>query len=221
MTPPKAASRDDAAVALARPAGLDEIDEHARARRHHADAVRQQRGLVERVGDQQDGGAGLAPQLEQLVAHQQPGLLVERAERLVEQQQARPRHQGAGDAEPLAHAAGELRRIGLRKRRQAHEGERMLDALADFRLGHAGAAQRERGVVVDGEPGKARVLLEHHADAVRHLAGDRLALEVIVPAVGRASPAITSSRVDLPQPDGPTTEKNSPCRRSRSSGPSA
>ena len=58
---PKAGVRDDAAVALAPPAGLDEVDEHARACRHHADAVGQQGRLVEGVGDQQDGGAGLAP----------------------------------------------------------------------------------------------------------------------------------------------------------------
>ena len=46
----------------------------------------------------------------------------------------------------------------------------MVDALADFCLGHAGAAQREGGVVHTREPGKARVLLEHDADALRHLA---------------------------------------------------
>ena len=92
------------------------------------------RRLVERMGDQQHGGAGLAPELEQFVAHQQPRLLVERAERLVEQQQARPHHQRARDADPLAHAAGELRRIGSGKAAQAHEGERVLDALARLRV---------------------------------------------------------------------------------------
>ena len=59
----------------------------------------------------------------------------------------------------------------------------MLHALADLRLGHAGAAQREGGVVVDREPGKARVLLEHDADTVRHLARDRHALEGDRPGV--------------------------------------
>src|SRR5712671_675801 len=44
---------------------------------------------------------------------------------------------------------------------------------------------------------------------------------VIVPSLVVASPASSSSRVDLPQPDGPTMAKNSPRRRSRSSGPSA
>ena len=44
---------------------------------------------------------------------------------------------------------------------------------------------------------------------------------VIVPSVGALRPAIRSISVVLPQPDGPTTAKNSPRARSRSSGPSA
>ena len=54
------------------------------------------------------------------------------------------------------------------------------------------------------QPGKAGVLLEHDADAVRDVARDRPALELdACPALGDASPAISSSSVDLPQPDGP------------------
>ncbi len=122
--------------------------------------------------DEEDGGAGLAPEAKQLVAHEQPGLLVERAEGLVEEKQARARDEGAGDADPLPHAAGELRRIRPRKRHQPHERQRMLHALADFRLGQSGTAQREGGVVERREPRKARVLLEHDADTVRHAARD-------------------------------------------------
>ena len=70
------------------------------------------------MGDQQHGGAGLAPQPQHFVAHQQARLLVERAERLVEQDQPRLQHQRARDADALAHAAGELRRIGAAKSRR-------------------------------------------------------------------------------------------------------
>src|SRR4051794_26673034 len=122
--------------------------------------------------DEEDGGAGLAPEAKQLVAHEQPGLLVERAEGLVEEKQARARDEGAGDADPLPHAAGELRRIRPRKGHQPHERQRMLNPLADVRLGQPGPAQREGGVVERREPRKARVLLEHDADAVRHTSGD-------------------------------------------------
>ena len=46
---------------LARPVCLDQIDEAAGTGRHHADAVRQHRRFVQRVGDQQHGGPGFAP----------------------------------------------------------------------------------------------------------------------------------------------------------------
>src|SRR6202162_2867161 len=42
-----------------------------------------------------------------------------------------------------------------------------------------------------------------------------------VPSVAGVSPAIISRSVDLPQPDGPTTAKNSPRESSRLIGPSA
>ena len=143
------------------------------------------RGFVERMGDQQDGGAGLAPQPQQLVAHQEARLLVERAERLVEQDHARPLHQRAREADALAHAAGELHRIGGGELRQAHQPQRVVDARRDLGLVERRLAQAERDVVGDGEPGKARVLLEHDADALRHLARNRLAFNV-TRALGRA-----------------------------------
>src|SRR5690349_8128339 len=49
----------------------------------------------------------------------------------------------------------------------------------------------------------------------------RLPSKATVPSVAGVNPAMISSSVDLPQPDGPTTAKNSPRRSSRSSGPSA
>ena len=129
------------------------------------------------MGDQQDGGAGFTPQPQQFVAHQEAGLLVERAERLVEQDDARPLNQGPRKADTLAHAAGQLHRIGGGKFGQAHQAKRMIDPRGDLRFVQSRLAQPERDVVGDGEPGKARVLLEHDADAVRHLAGDRVAFE--------------------------------------------
>ena len=203
--------RDDAAVARARPAGRDDVDEAAGPRRHDADPVGQHRRLVERMGDEHDGRAGLAPDAQQLVAHQQPRLLVERAERLVEQQHLRLEHQRARDADALAHAAGKLRRIGLGEVRKPHEGERVVDAPLDLGARHAAPAQAEGDVVPNVEPEEARVLLEHGADAVGDRASERLAVERRTCRRSAADrPASTSSSVDLPQPEGPTTEKNSP-----------
>ena len=126
--------------------------------------------------DQQHGGAGLAPQPQQFLAHQQTGLLIERAERLVEQDQPRLQHQCACDAHALAHAAGELRRIGIGEFAQAHEADGVIDAPRGLGRFEAGAAQAERDIVVHAEPRQRGVFLEHDADAVRH-AGNRLALE--------------------------------------------
>ena len=46
--------------------------------------------------------------------------------------------------------------------------------------------------------------------------GDVDAAERIRPAVGTSKPAIIRSTVVLPEPDGPSIEKNSPSARSRS-----
>ena len=107
----------------------------------------------------------------------QPRLRVERAERLVEQNEARLQHQRARDADALPHAAGQLRRIGLGKVLQSHEGECIVDAAADLRRGNAAPPQSECGVVPHRQPGEARVFLKHDADAVGDFAVNRLAFE--------------------------------------------
>ena len=104
-------------------------------------------------------------------------LRIEGAERLVEQNKAWLQHERAGDADTLPHAAGKLRGIGAGEVRQPHEGQRVIDAAADFRRGHAAATQAERGVVPHRQPRKAGILLKDDADAVRHLARDWTALE--------------------------------------------
>src|SRR5580700_8475134 len=168
---------DDLAVALARPAGVDDLDEAAGPRRHGADPVGQHRRLVERVSDEEHGGAGGAPQPQHFVAHQEPGLRVERAERLVEQDQARLQHERARNADALAHAARQLRRIGAGEVFESHEGQRIVDAAAYLGLGDAAAAQAERGIVPYRQPGEAGVLLEDDANTFGDFAADRLAFE--------------------------------------------
>jgi hypothetical protein len=129
------------------------------------------------VSDEEDRRPGLPPQLEELLAHQQPGLLVERAERLVEQDQARLHDKGTSDTDALAHAAGELRRIALSKIGEAHDPQGARDPPTAFHLGKLRFAQAEADVALDGEPRDRSVLLEHDADAVGHAAVDRPALE--------------------------------------------
>jgi hypothetical protein len=65
------------------------------------------------VGDEQAGLLQLMLDLQHLVAEQQARLLVERAERLVHQQDLRLGGERARDRDALAHAAGKLGRIAL------------------------------------------------------------------------------------------------------------
>ena len=89
----------------------------------------------------------LAPQPQQFVAHQEARLLVERAERLVEQDDARPLHQRARDADALAHAAGELHRIGGGELGEAHQAQRVIDARRDLGLRRASVWRRPNAML--------------------------------------------------------------------------
>ena len=60
------------------------------------------------MGDEHHGFAGLVPQPQQLLVEMVAHDLVERAERLVHQQQRRIERQRAGDRGALLHAAGQL-----------------------------------------------------------------------------------------------------------------
>ena len=98
-------------------------------RAHHRDRVGEEHRLGDRVGDEQRGGGPLGPDALQLEVEPLAGHLVERAERLVEQQDLRLDHQRPGDRDPLAHAAGQLGRPGLLEALEADQ----LDQVGDRR----------------------------------------------------------------------------------------
>src|SRR5205814_6451387 len=87
--------------------GVARLD-RARARGHDDDLVGQRDGLLEIVGDEEDGLARGTPQREELVLHEIARLYVERAERLVHEEHARVGHERLRELRALAHAAGEL-----------------------------------------------------------------------------------------------------------------
>ena len=113
----------------------DETGDEARARRlvdfgrrrhlHHlalvedGDAVGHGHGLFLVVGDDDEGEAELLLQVHQFELGLLAQLLVERAERLVEQQHLRPLGDRAGERHALALAAGELVRLALGELRRA------------------------------------------------------------------------------------------------------
>jgi hypothetical protein len=143
--------------------------------------------LADVVGDE-DRGLALAPQnLRHLVGQCQPGLGIERRERLVEQHHVRLGGERAGKCDALAHAAGELARQVVEERAEAVAGQELSGALA--RGAHVGALDfgAQHGVVEDGAPLEQIILLQHVADLAAR-AGDRLAVDQHV-ASGRLQDA--------------------------------
>jgi hypothetical protein len=88
---------------------------------------------------------------------------VEVGERLVHQDQARPRRQGAGQRHALLLAAGELVRELVGVAGQADQFEQFGDACL-FAVA-AEPSQAEADVLRHRQVRKQRVILEHHADA--------------------------------------------------------
>ena len=82
---------------------------------HHRDLVAHLHGLVDVVGDQDDGLAEVALQPQELVLEPCPDDRVDGRERLVHQQHRRVGGQRAGDADALLLAAGELVRDSGRR----------------------------------------------------------------------------------------------------------
>ena len=87
-------------------------------------------GLGDVVGDHEHGHAVLAPERGQQLLHVDADAGIERAERLVEEQDLRPPEQGLGDGEALLHAAGELGRVAVARLGEADPLEHRLDLVA-------------------------------------------------------------------------------------------
>src|SRR5262249_29903743 len=157
----------------------------------------------------------------------------ERGERLVHQQELRLGDERARDRGAHLHAARELARIALRESGKTDARERRIDARWRVRP-EPGKLQRQapapgpprprppppfaaavaRGISVGSWNPKPirRGAASLAASASSHST---------VPLVGSLKPAMMRSAVDLPQPDGPSSETNSPGRTSRSRRPSA
>src|SRR6185312_10197525 len=96
---------------------------------HHHDAVGERHRLTLVVGDQDGRGAHGALDLAQLDLHFLAQLGVEVGERLVEQQNLRPDHQGAGERHALLLAARKLAREAAGELAKPDEIQRLTDAL--------------------------------------------------------------------------------------------
>src|SRR5262249_47353193 len=122
-------------------------------------------------------------------AEDHASLLVERAERLVHEQDAGFETERAGERGALAHAAGELPGIMLREVLEPDGLERALRARLALGPRHAPEPHAEGYVVETPVPGEQRVLLEHEGDVARHRPGDPLARDFHRAGGGRHQPA--------------------------------
>src|SRR3546814_15441822 len=83
-------------------------------------------------------------------------VLVERAERLVEQQHLRLLHQAARESDALALAAGKLVRLALGEGAELDHLDHLVDAPLDLRLWQAVLLQASGDVIPDVLVGEAR-----------------------------------------------------------------
>ncbi len=116
---PRSRARRSAAPRGSRSSRLRKVDlddgaDPAGARRHHDDACREEDGLGDRVRYEDRPSIRVSrPDAQQLEVQALSGHLVERAERLVHEQQSRRERERAGDRDALLHPARELPRIVL------------------------------------------------------------------------------------------------------------
>ena len=187
---------------------------------HDDDAVgdRQRLGLV--VRDHDEGGAELRLQPLQLDLHLLAQMRVERRQRLVEQQHARLADDGAGERHALALAAGQLRHARAESCRRGRPC-RALSATRLLLLGAGELAQRqaEADILRDVHMREQRIVLEHGVDrpVERPERRDVAALEQhACRSTGSRSRRSRCRLVVLPQPEGPSSVRNSPRAMSRS-----
>ena len=191
----------------------DAADAGPRTVGHHHHAVGQQDRLVDVVGDADGGDLGARPHFHQHFLQLPARQRVEHAEGLVEQQQLRRQRERAREADPLLHAVGQVGGPLVHRVAEADAVEVVVDDVAA--LGPADM----RIDAVDAEGDVLR--------AVSH--GSRLGAWKTTPRSGPAasisrpsstmppsltsvSPATIDSTVDLPQPEWPISETNSPLR---------
>ncbi|GAB4000120.1 hypothetical protein GCM10029992_31040 [Glycomyces albus] len=118
------------------------------------------------MSDEDDRLVQLALQVEELVLHVLADERVERAERLVHQQDLGVGRQGAGQADALLHAARELHGQLVLLTAQADHLDRLAGPVLTLGPGQALDLEAEGHVVDHGAVRQEREVLEDHADLV-------------------------------------------------------
>ena len=112
---------------------------------HDRNPVTEQERLVDIVGDEEHGLLVRAPDAGQLLLHDPAGLRIERAERLVHQQNRRIIGEDARDLQALAHAARKLAGMMVLEAFEPDQADILADNAPTLRPGDARAcASRTR-----------------------------------------------------------------------------
>ena len=135
------------------------------------------------MGDEDDGLAGGREQLRQILAQHHAGLLVERREGLVHEQNVGFDADAARHVDALAHAHRQLLGIMAGEGGHAHGFQRAHGPVIPFRLGDALELERDAEILDHRVPGKQRAFLKHEGDLVG------MGLAIDKPSIDRAGPA--------------------------------
>ena len=154
------------------------VEDPRRARGEDVAGVGEVDGLGDVVRDEEDRVVLDPRDVEEEPLHPPPRHRVERAERLVHQDDARLVHERPGDRDALLHPAREVFREALREVEEADLLQHLAGAVAAFFRVDAPELQAVLDVLLDRQPAERRVGLEDHAAVLRG-AADRLAVEDI------------------------------------------
>src|SRR3989441_7358494 len=178
-----AAGRDLAADAREKVVGADEVGDEPADRplvellggrllehpavAYHGDPVRERKRFFLIVRDVHGRDSQVLLQLADLGTHLYPDLRIEVRQRLVQEQDVRVQHEGAGERDALLLAAGELAGITELEARQVDLAEAGRDALGDRGTVELSHLESVGDVRLHRHVRPERIVLEHHADVTR------------------------------------------------------
>ena len=196
---------------------LRSTSDAAGSRRHHEHPVGEEHRLAQVVGDEADGDLARRVQ----VADHAPQLFaregVERAERLVEHQELRLMDQRAAERGALLHAARQFPRILFALAAQPDRGQEVLRArgilVRACAASRCGTARRSPAAAAGFPAWCATAAASAPGTPCRRSSpacSPAAPATFTVPLNGNCRPVASFIKVDLPQPEGPTTAANSP-----------
>src|SRR5215831_15276669 len=153
-------------------------------RRHDRHPGREEERLVQAVRDEDHGLARAPPDVEQPLAHEHARLLVERAERLVHQEDLRVERQRAPDRDALLHPARQLARIFLGEAGKPERPQQLAGGPAATLGRYPLELEAELDVLERGPPREEAGLLEHGRHPPRIRPGHRLAVDPETSLIG-------------------------------------